>query len=350
MREEALKKIIEAGIYAPSADNSQPWAYNINNNNVLLYIDKQRSGGVSDARFVLSDLAIGAVIENMHIKAASLGLTTEIQLFPDSANLDYCVAKMSFTDTERHDELLAEFIPDRHTNRTFPLKGKISDKIKDAIQAEARQIDQCGIVWLSDRNKKKLSRQVMLKAETLRFQSQSLHNELFSSIRFEKGWNKTCTEGLAPTSLAVEPPMRPFFSRLKDWEFLKRFHLIGIAPILGFRVAVLPTILAPELCLITTKSKDRQGIVNAGRALLRAWLKATSEGLAVQPFAAAGVYSLGFLSLEHTHEKKLKDVQYLMKEISGDEHGIVFLRMGWTQNPLVPRTGRRKLETFLIDD
>lgn len=349
MQEEALKKIIEAGIYAPSADNSQPWSYDIKNNDVLLYIDKQRSGSVSDARFVLSDLAIGAVIENMHIKAASLGLTAKIRLFPDNANPDYCVARISFSVAEKHDVLLAEFISDRHTNRAFPLKGKISNKLRNAIQAEARKIDQCEILWLSDRNKKKLSRQVMHKAETLRFQSQSLHNELFSSIRFEEGWKKTCEEGLPPASLAVEPPMRPFFSRLREWSFIKIFHSIGIAPILGFRVAILPTLLASNMCLLTTKSNERTGIVNAGRALQRAWLKATSEGLAVQPFAAAGVYSLGFLSIEPEHKSRLSKITKLMKSLTGKDYGVIFLRMGWAQNPIVPRTGRRNLDSFRLN-
>src|SRR3546814_4187546 len=47
-----------------------------------LRIDASRSGRVSDTRYVLSDLAAGACLENMIIHARSLGYAADVQTFP----------------------------------------------------------------------------------------------------------------------------------------------------------------------------------------------------------------------------------------------------------------------------
>jgi nitroreductase len=61
--------ILGAGIAAPSADNSQPWRFAWDDDELDLRIDADRSGHVSDTRYVLSDLAAGACLENMLINA-----------------------------------------------------------------------------------------------------------------------------------------------------------------------------------------------------------------------------------------------------------------------------------------
>ncbi|NMW23015.1 hypothetical protein HFP05_00920, partial [Rhodanobacter denitrificans] len=74
--------ILSAGIAAPSADNSQPWRFAWSGDDLDLRIDAGRSGFVSDTRYVLSDLAAGACLENMIIHARSLGYVADLQPFP----------------------------------------------------------------------------------------------------------------------------------------------------------------------------------------------------------------------------------------------------------------------------
>src|SRR6185437_15912940 len=74
--------ILCAGIAAPSADNSQPWRFAWSGDDLDLRIDADRSGRVSDTRYVLSDLAAGTCLENMIIHARSLGYVGDPQIFP----------------------------------------------------------------------------------------------------------------------------------------------------------------------------------------------------------------------------------------------------------------------------
>ncbi|MDQ6646250.1 MAG: hypothetical protein M3Y93_03315, partial [Pseudomonadota bacterium] len=69
VKQQTKAEILRAGIAAPSADNSQPWRFAWSEDVLDLRIDPGRSGGVSDARYVLSDLAAGACLENMIIHA-----------------------------------------------------------------------------------------------------------------------------------------------------------------------------------------------------------------------------------------------------------------------------------------
>ena len=73
LSEDKKTTIINAAIAAPSADNSQPFQFQWQENNILhLWIDLSRAGKASDNRFILSDIALGAVIENIAIAADEL--------------------------------------------------------------------------------------------------------------------------------------------------------------------------------------------------------------------------------------------------------------------------------------
>ncbi|MBC8056874.1 MAG: hypothetical protein H7Y61_09880 [Rhizobiales bacterium] len=80
---------------------------------------------------------------------------------------------------------------------------------------------------------------------------------------------------------------------------MRALNLAGAAQALAMRSAYLPAMLAPHLGAIVrvaassgpsqdaSDNDPRYGDAQAGRALQRAWLAATSEGFAFQPFAAA---------------------------------------------------------------
>src|SRR3546814_12399512 len=77
---------------------------------------------------------------------------------------------------------------------------------------------------------------------------------------------------------------------------------LGAASVLGWRSAYLPIRLSPGLCLLVIPSTARSDMLAGGRALQRVWLQATLDGLSVQPYAAAGVLSLGFVPVEQAFD------------------------------------------------
>jgi nitroreductase len=346
--EQTKASILGAGIAAPSADNSQPWRFAwCGGDDLELRIDADRSGHVSDTRYVLSDLSAGACLENMLIHARSIGHTAHVQLFPLPED-ELLVARIHWRRDAGLDiaEPLADAIGQRHTDRSFPWRGPISAETQARLDKQTVVIPGPRLWWPRTPRQRKAALDVIRLAETLRFRSPTLHAELFSSVRFDAGWHAACEEGLAPATLAVEAPMRPMFQALRHPAMMRTFNRLGAASILGWRSAWLPIRLSPGLCLLVIPSTARSDVLSAGRALQRVWLQATLEGLSVQPYAAAGVLSLGFTPVEPAFQPSLSRLGSAMDDLCAPGRGLVFLRLGYARSPARVRSGRRALASF----
>lgn len=341
------ESVLRAAIAAPSADNSQPWRFAWSGDALDLRIDDSRSGRVSDTRYVLSDLAAGACLENMVIHARSLGYSADLQTFPNPDD-ELWVARIRWRRDPACDqaEPLAAAIEQRHTDRSFPWRGPITADTQARLDTQAQLIPGQRLYWPPTPRERNAALKVIRQAETLRFRSPTLHAELFSSIRFSAGWNAGCEEGLAPATLAVEPPMRPAFKAMRHPALMRTLNRLGAASALGWRSAWLPIRLSPGLCLLVIPSTARADVLAGGRALQRVWLEATVAGLSVQPYAAAGVLSLGFVPVEPAFQQPLSRMGSSLSELCESGHGLVFLRLGYARSAPRSRSGRRAPASF----
>lgn len=347
MDRHVKEHILCAGIAAPSADNSQPWRFAWSGDDLDLRIDVDRSGRVSDTRYVLSDLAAGACLENMIIRARSLGYVAELETFPRHEDEPW-VARIRWRRDPGCDpsEPLAAAIEQRHTDRRFPWGGSITTDTQARLDAQARLIPGPRLWWPRTPGERKAALRVIRQAETLRFRSPILHAELFSSIRFSVGWRSACEEGLAPAALAVEPGLRQVFQALRRPAVMAALNRLGAAWALGWRSAWLPIRLSPGLCLIVIPSTARPDVLAGGRALQRVWLEATLAGLSVQPYAAAGVLGLGFVPIEPSFQQPLSRLGSTLRDLCTPGYGLVFLRLGHARSAPRGRSGRRALASF----
>ena len=348
MDRKTKEEIVDAGIAAPSADNSQPWEFAWSGDDDLdLRIDASRSGHVSDTRYVLSDLACGTCLENMIIRGRSLGHAAELKIFPRRDD-ELWVARIHWRRDPECDrpEPLAAAIGERHTDRGFPWRGPIGPDTQARLDAQAEFIPGQRLYWPRTPRERKAALEIIRQAEALRFKSPALHAELFSSIRFSDGWHAVCEEGLAPAALAVEPPLRPFFQALRRPAVMGMFNRLGAASVLGWRSAWLPIRLSPGLCLLVIPSTTRAEVLAGGRAMQRVWLQATLEGLSVQPYAAPGVLGLGFVPVEPAFREPIARLGSILHALVGPGHGLVFLRLGRARSALRGRSGRRARSSF----
>lgn len=335
------EKITRALSWAPSADNSQPWRYRWTESSLDLWITTEGRPGPSDGRFVLSDLAMGAGIENAYIQARALGYHSGVEHFPAGAEDTHHVARMTFEQGEQANGDLAAVIPVRQTDRRFPFRGPVSKSARQALEGEAEQFPGIGLIWLAPgTQQRRAALSALWLAESLRFRHRGLHEELFGSIRFDAGRRGTCDQGLAPAALAVEAPMWPLFRALRHWPLMRLLRFTGTHRALGFRAAVLPALLSPGLCLIVTTTTGRSGILTAGRALERLWLRATTQGLAVQPLASIGVLSLGLARLDGPAQAAVRKLQHRVAEICPGAHPVAMLRLGHLRGAPPSRSGR----------
>lgn len=342
---EIVEKIVAAAVLAPSGDNSQPWRADVTSTSIRLWVDARRADSLSDVNRALTAVACGAAVENMVIRASALGYTASVTRCSDSGHPDLmCVVELAPGSPCPSE--LDEAISRRCTNRRLFRFRRIPRPVLDSMKKEAEEISGAGLFWMDTREQRSAALRLLRLAERERFRWEPLHHELFKSIRFDLGWSLTADEGLPPGALEVEMPFRPIFRALRHWPVMRLLNVIGVWRLLGWRVADLPCRFAPALGLLTVRSPA--GFFEGGRSLQRLWLKATAAGLAMQPFAAAGILPLQLqTSAPAVPERVLQELRDRLAALSEGATGLLFVRLGWAGYPTV-RSGRRDPRSFVI--
>ncbi len=285
--EKVLASIVESGLRAPSAENKHYLQFEFARDSVTLLTTDADTWVAAPHRKMLALLAYGAVIENMQLGSASLGLAMNVALYPHPERPN-AIAELRWSrpETPVAADPLAQAVATRHTNRRFYRRGEVGAPLRARLDAAAAAVTTARLDWLDERARRALALRAIRLAETERFVGHRLHEELFGAVRFERGWRAATDEFLAPASLEVEPPMRPGFAALRHPRVMRLAGWFGAHHLLGWRAGYLPAVSAPLLGLIWASGPPDEAAIAAGRAFQRVWLAATVEGLALQPMAA----------------------------------------------------------------
>lgn len=343
---DRLFDIARAGILAPSADNRHVFRIEFAAAAIRLWPTAEFAAGTERHRRVLGMISLGAVVENMCLRARQLGLKAHITWFPVVPSGPLVHIALEAGDAP-HDEDLAAAIPTRHTNRRMYSGPELSSIETGQLDAAVESVAGVRLIWLrGDERRRALG--LIWRAESERFLREKLHDELFSSIRFDLSWRESAESGLPPGALQVEAPMRPLFRALRHWRLMKLLSWLGVHRLLGLRAGWLPCWQAPALGLLTAPTPfDDKGAVAVGAALQRVWLRATLLGLAVQPMAAASVLQFQSVADEGTSDRLIEALASGWRSIVSGVTPLLVVRMGRATPPAIA-AGRRELHSYVI--
>src|SRR4051812_46582079 len=129
---EDITKILEAGNYAPSGENCQPWKFKLQNDVIEIHLLPERDQSLYSYGNRASYVANGAVIENMIVASHALGYEAAVSMFPEKHN-DLFVARIIFSKSSgsKREEQLFSSISKRVTNRKTYSDELIPSKIID---------------------------------------------------------------------------------------------------------------------------------------------------------------------------------------------------------------------------
>ncbi len=347
---EALRKILSAGIQAPSAENVHYFWLEVGAQSMTLHATGFASWLMRPDIKMLALMSFGAVIENITLRAQTLGFQTHATWQTNSSR----VVELSWQSTAPVLDPLEAAISTRHTNRRFYRRAPVANAVLEQISAAAHSISGARLYWLGQGPQRSLALRLIRIAETERFGRKNLHQEMFNAIRFECGWVDTVQSGLPPAALQVELAMRWPFAGLRHWRLMRPANVLGAYLPLGFRSAYLPCVLAPHLGLLMFNAADLDTAhVQAGRALQRLWLSAQLHGLALQPMAATTVLAQQISGPNWVREDTKKRLSDGLKTLSAvlepnefDALPCMLFRLGRAQAPTAVAS-RRALEVYL---
>ena len=132
--EEKLTFLLNYAILAPSSHNSQPWKFNVTNDEILVFADKSRSLQVADADQRELYISLGCALENLIIAADHFGYNCSVAYFPGEKDLVAEVVLEPVVAPSR-DPRLFSAIRSRQTNRNPYEPRAISEADLETIKS-----------------------------------------------------------------------------------------------------------------------------------------------------------------------------------------------------------------------
>ncbi len=344
--QDTLRFILEGAILAPSADNHHRVRFRLDHDTLRVTYTEPKLPPPAGYNRALALMSLGALVENLTITASRFGIRAVPLLLPDPNQPDWVLSIHLKPDQTVADPLW-EMIPLRHTNRRVYFRGpRIAHAEQAELDSAAQLFPDCQLNWLDDSAIRNQILRLMRRAETERFRTRVLHEELFSAIHFETGWHASCPEGLPPGALGVEPLLRPVFALLRHWPVMRLTNLLGAHYMMGWRACDLPCRLAPNLGFLTVKNADDQSIFDVGRAFQRIWLTATSQGRVLQPMPASAIFALQGASKEGVPVDTQRSLADGWRTALGEAIPLMLFRMGFAK-PIPIVAGRGRAEGYI---
>ncbi len=276
-----IQRILDTAVYAPSGDNAQPWRFVCSQNTISIYNIPDRDATLYNFRQRGSYVGHGALIENIVITAGHEGLDSSVAYFPGPA---LCVAKIELTPGTVQNQSLYEAIRLRSCNRKpydmQPLGPRDLALIQDSVGHSS-----VSLALVEDRQEILRLAEAVATNELVLMQHRGLHDFLFGMIR----WSRSQEErqpGLYIKTMEFPAPVQILMKYvISHWSLLTFLNIIGLSKAIAKQSGAVYNASSVIGALIIESDAD-QAYIEAGRALQRVWLTATSSGLAMQPITA----------------------------------------------------------------
>lgn len=274
-----ILKILECGRRAPSADNSQPWLFQVKNNAISIYHNKNasESNHIYNIDYFADHIGLGATIKNMEIGAKWLGYGTNLSIFSTEEEL---VAQIKLEEglcPPKH--FLYDAIKKRHTNRKNYFKKPVSIEIeKNAMEIAER--NGAKLYWINDRTKIMALADNISSHSTILWEDINLRENLLKKISFDDRQNHK--EKIPISALELGWKKIIFKNAVKTAKNLEvLWRIIAVNSKIYTKNQIRES---GAMCLLTLpKSHSPQTYINGGRIFEEIWLYLARENIALQP-------------------------------------------------------------------
>ena len=287
LSDEAVATLVEAARIAPSAGNNQPWKWVVMQDTFFLFHDKYRSYSWGDFDEIGSHSSLGAAIENLTLKALSLGMDSEVQLYPVKGN-PFFAAVISFKPLEKQSkpELhllngLTPYIEKRVTNRKLGERQRLPSGFYEGLSEVVHTIPGAEIQVVEGELLDQMG-EILSGCDRERLLYKMGHEEFFHEIRWTPEQAADMGDGIDLALVDLTNSEKAGFKVAMDWEAIAWLEKWDKGRAFQ-KMSKKSVEAASSLVLFTMPSYDRENFIQAGRSVLRAWLYATKKGVSVHP-------------------------------------------------------------------
>ncbi|WP_437731503.1 Rv1355c family protein [Sorangium sp. So ce1335] len=286
---ERLRRIVAAGVAAPSGGNCQPWRWVFEGRRLGLFHDRARSESLADFQGTGGVVALGAAAENVVLAAHREGLGVRVAPFPREgdadlvATFDFFGAPVSGAEGHAMDGLV-DAIGLRHTNRRQGDRAALSHEHRAALAAAVRSVPGADLQLLESPAELEEIAALLGAGDRARLLVERTHADLMKEIRWTEAEAEARRDGIFVGAFELSPADLAGFRVCRDWRAMELVRRWGGGRALE-KTARKAIDGAMAVALITMPRAGLADYFQGGRALERAWLTATQRGIAVYPMA-----------------------------------------------------------------
>jgi hypothetical protein len=282
-----VEEILRAAIQAPTGRNGQPWRWHMRSNSIRLYCDDPDT--LTDFQHCGAFAGLGAAIENLVLAAHHHGVEVKLALLPDPTQ-PMCAADISLlqrpnveTEPHAHDGLY-DALGDRCTNRRRGDGTAIDSKDVTQLVAAVESVPGAQLRLHTARPAINDLASILGVAGCLQLFDENFQRELVSELRWTPAEAERTKDGVDVDTLELEARDRMGLSLCKSWTVVRLLRRCGGAKVIAPLFAE-PVKACGAVGLIWMQGNSWRDYVKGGRALERAWLRATQLGLALHPMS-----------------------------------------------------------------
>lgn len=350
----SIEKILERARWAPSGDNTQPWRFEIlDDSNFLIHGRDTRDWCVYDLQGHASQIAIGALMENIAIAASEQGLRAEFNRRLEAPSTGPIIDVSLAQDPAVVRDDLVDFITERVTQRRPVSTKRLTDEQKAALEHSVGS--DYGVAWIEGSSPRWRMAKLLSRSAKIRLtipEAYDVHKRIIEwDARFSEDKIPDQAVGLDRLGLKL---MRWAMSSWERVNFLNTFLAGTWIPRL--QLDLLPGYLCGAHFIIFARS-DINGIDDyllGGRAVQRFWLTTTQQQLQFQPEMTPLIFA-NYVAEQITFSHKA-GIQRLAKNVASElttlfgedacTKGIFMGRLGTGKTP-ISRSTRRSLESLM---
>ncbi len=261
---ELAKLLISFAILAPSGHNSQPWQFQVSNNEIIITPDYSKRLDVVDGNDRELFISLGCATENLMTAARHYGYDSKY---------DFSDGKIVVTFSKQdayNDDTLFDAISKRHTHRGNFSGAKVPDNILQNISARILQDNASVMIYDSESREGDIIKQKIAEGNEIQMSDTAFKRELVSWMRFNKKHVNETHNGLCYNVLGFPATPKPIGKRIVG---------MFLNPKAQNKTDNAVNASASHFCVFCVKDDNAKNWVDLGVFLERFLLKITSEGI-----------------------------------------------------------------------
>ena len=357
MNRDLVARILDLARWAPSGDNTQPWRFQItDDNNIIVHGHDTRGWCLYDFDGHASHMAHGALLETLRIAASGIGVGADWSLVPGTSD-EAPVFVIHLTESpDVAADPLYPFIEKRTVQRRPMGTTPLTEAQKSRLDAAAG--DGYETIFLSTPGERLQVAKLLWKNAHIRLtcpEAFEVHRQIIEwGARFSRDRIPEAAVGVDPATAKL---MRWVMHDWKRVQFFNRFLFGTIAP--RVQLDFIPALR----CATHVALRPRRPMasladyVRAGIAMQRLWLSATAEGLYLQPQMTPVIfrwYTRAGRSISRLQriDRQAAELATRFEALTGTEPDTplaFFCRIGHSPAPS-SRSIRKELSELLLPD